>query len=159
MKLYDIPDHPGYKVTRNGRLFSFKRYPEGRELKQGTDEDGYKIVAMQVNGVSVRWKVHRLVATVLIPNPNDLPQVNHKDGDKANNDWENLEWCTNTHNQRHAWNSDLKTVVFTVAQVAEIKTAIINGTTNKELSEKYCCDPSLISFIRTGRTWKDVQPA
>lgn len=56
------------------------------------------------------YSVHKLVATAFIPNPNNLPQINHIDGDKNNNSVENLEWCTNGYNQQHAVNTGLKDV-------------------------------------------------
>ena len=56
------------------------------------------------------YSVHRLVATAFIPNPNNLPQINHIDGNKNNNCVENLEWCDNSYNQQHAINTGLKSV-------------------------------------------------
>ena len=50
----------------------------------------------------IKFRVNRLVASAFIPNPYSLPQVNHKDGNKANNSFTNLEWVTNNDNQRHA---------------------------------------------------------
>ena len=56
----------------------------------------------------VNLSVHRLVALAYIPNPNDLPQVNHIDGNKNNNSVNNLEWCTNQYNCDHAYTTNLK---------------------------------------------------
>lgn len=59
------------------------------------------------NGIQFRTRVHRLVAEAFIPNPNNLPQVNHKDGNKANNHVDNLEWCTCRDNLIHSFNTGL----------------------------------------------------
>lgn len=62
---------------------------------------GYKMIDLRMNGKRKRVYVHRLVAQAFIPNPNNLPQVNHKDENKLNNFVDNLEWCTHTYNQRY----------------------------------------------------------
>lgn len=64
---------------------------------------GYAHLSLTKDGISKRVWVHRLVAEAFIPNPNNLPQVNHKDGNKANNNVENLEWCTIRDNLLHSF--------------------------------------------------------
>jgi len=79
-------------------------YKDHLILKQKIDKDGYKEVALWAqNGRYIYRRVHRLVASAFIDNPNDLPIINHKDGDPSNNCVENLEWCTNSHNQLHRY--------------------------------------------------------
>ena len=66
------------------------------------DSTGYLVVSVRdKNGNIYRKKVHRLVAEAFIPNPNNLPVVNHKDEDKTNNRIDNLEWCTSKENANH----------------------------------------------------------
>lgn len=66
-----------------------------------TSDRGYKTVLLREKGHEHTVFVHRLVASAFIPNPDNLPQVNHKNGDKTDNRPENLEWCTNYYNTRH----------------------------------------------------------
>ena len=68
----------------------------------------HKIWCKKNNSYSLCFSVHRLVATAFIPNPNNLPQINHIDGNKDNNHVSNLEWCDNGYNQRHAMEHGLK---------------------------------------------------
>lgn len=68
----------------------------------------YWRVKIQINNKGKMFAVHRLVAEAFIPNPNNYPQVNHIDGDKNNNHISNLEWRTNSYNQKHAIDNGLK---------------------------------------------------
>lgn len=111
--------HGCYKVSNFGRIKSVDRYvycevsPDkrqflfGKVLKQGINHKGYPIVYLSKDGKQKTITVHRLVAKAFIENPLNLPQVNHIDGNKLNNNVENLEWCDNSYNQKHAHNTGL----------------------------------------------------
>lgn len=83
----------------DGRVRHFK----GTILKPYTDKKGYKMVALwdKTTNKHKGYLVHRLVAQAFIPNPDNLPDVNHKDEDKGNNRADNLEWCTNEYNHSY----------------------------------------------------------
>lgn len=71
-------------------------------IKPYKNEKGYLKIGLAQGRKSIKFRVNRLVALAFIPNPYNLPQVNHKDGNKANNTFTNLEWITNDENQIHA---------------------------------------------------------
>ncbi len=97
----DIKGYEGlYQVSNLGRVKSFNRGKE-RILKPCLDRYGYFHVTLSKNGKQKGCTIHRLVATTFIPNPNNLPQINHIDGNKTNNKIENLEWCTAQENVTH----------------------------------------------------------
>ena len=83
-----------YVPCRNGG----KRLFKGRVLKQQLNKRGYVYVHFRVNGKQIHLLVHRAVATSFLPNPNNLPEVNHKDNNPKNNSVSNLEWCTSQYN-------------------------------------------------------------
>lgn len=84
-----------YLISDDGRVFSVR---SNRILTTRTEKTGYKTIELNVNGVSKKMFVHRLVAEAFIPNPNNYPVVNHKDEDPGNNSVDNLEWCTYKYN-------------------------------------------------------------
>lgn len=98
----ELTRYPGYYVTPRGDVYA----TSGRrltKLKPGTKPGGYKFVGLTNANAERKYEmVHRLVANAFVPNPCALPEVNHIDGDKANNHVRNLEWCTRSGNARHA---------------------------------------------------------
>lgn len=107
----DIQGYEGlYQVSNFGRVKSLERkifngenYHISKEkiLSPGKDKDGYFQVQLYKEKTVKMRKIHRLVAEAFIPNPNNYPQVNHKDEDKQNNRIDNLEWCDGTYNQNY----------------------------------------------------------
>ena len=92
-----------YTVTDDGRVFSSR----GHELKQRTNPKGYRLITWNLNGSKQGEGafVHRIVAQAFVPNPMPLffTQVNHIDGNPANNRADNLEWCDCAYNMRDRW--------------------------------------------------------
>ncbi len=93
-----INGYQNYEVRPNGEVININT---GKVLKQCKDDGGYLIVNLYRNKKRKTYKVHRLVAEAFIPNPNNLPQVNHIDEDKTNNCINNLEWCTAKYNNNY----------------------------------------------------------
>ena len=95
-----IAGFPNYAVSSKGRVMNLET---GRVLKNGIDGYGYAFVGLcNGDGKPKNCKIHRLVATAFIENPDNLPQVNHRNEIKTDNDVSNLEWCTASQNQRHS---------------------------------------------------------
>ena len=94
----DIEGYEGlYQVSNKGRVRNINKNPY-RMMKPHHNQRGYCQVALSSGGTYILVAVHRLVAQAFIPNPNCLPQVNHKDEVKDNNSVDNLEWCNNKYN-------------------------------------------------------------
>ena len=119
MKWQSISAYEGmYKISNTGIVASLDRYIphpksgesliKGRILTIQTDANGYKYIHLNKSGKSKAFKIHVLVARAFIKNPKGHPFVNHKDGNKANNNVTNLEWCTQSENEKHAHSIGLK---------------------------------------------------
>lgn len=89
-------------VTCNNGVNVYNRFKKGVILKTGVKGGGYLFVGLHKDGCkTIEPSVHRLVAEAFIPNPENLPEVNHKDENKTNNSVDNLEWCTRAYNTNY----------------------------------------------------------
>lgn len=93
----EIKNFPGYTITDDGKVISYK-FKEPRVMKTWYQKSGYENIKLCKNNVTYHFLIHRLVAEAFIPNPNNLPEVNHKDKNRQNNRVENLEWSNRVDN-------------------------------------------------------------
>jgi hypothetical protein len=99
-KVLNINDFLNYEISNLGNIRNIKTK---RLLKQFKDRRGYCRVELSSNSKTKKYSIHRLVAQTFISNPQNKPEVNHKDGNKANNNVENLEWVTAKENIIHSF--------------------------------------------------------
>lgn len=132
-------------------------------LKPSVSRKGYLRVTLSVFGKQTCYAVHRLVATIFIPNPLDLPEVNHIDGDKTNNTIENLEWVSPKDNKKHAmevlghgYGETHSQATISTQQVIEICTMIQDKLRTIDIAEKVGVDLDKIRSIKKGRAWKHI---
>ena len=142
----DIKGYEGlYQVSNLGRVKSLPRerrnrqgyyYTKEKILKQTNTSTGYKKVEL-FNGTRKSYKVHRLVAQAFLNNEYNKPQVNHKDGNKINNNVNNLEWVTGSKNIIHAYKTGLNPNMKTLNDDDIIYKYTIEGLNMKEIASIY----------------------
>jgi hypothetical protein len=121
-----IRDYPKYQISSLGNIKSHQG-DSPRLLKGGYDRDGYHLILLYNEKGRVSKRVHRLVAEAFIPNPDKKPQVNHKDGNKKNNNLDNLEWASNSENITHSFVKLGKQNQFTKQHVAVVQKDLKTG--------------------------------
>ena len=106
----DIKGYEGlYQVSSLGNIRALKFYHSANNVhnvKTTVNKHGYCVVGLYKDKKCKQFRVHRLVALAFIPNPDNLPYVNHIDCDKTNNKSINLEWCTQSDNVKHGYDHD-----------------------------------------------------
>lgn len=170
-KWVDIKGYEGlYQVNQDGEVYSKQTNRVLKQFYRGKRPDNkYRVVDLKKNGDRKTVSVHRIVAQAFIPNPDNLPCVNHKDGDKNNNCVENLEWCTYSENNNHAIKNGLKKYKsgtknknskLTYDDVVAIKKCLTLGDSEcgtRPLSMKYGVDHKVIMDIYHNRKYQDVK--
>lgn len=155
----EVKEFPGYFVTEDGRVFSYKR-KNPIELKRQTNIDGYYVVNLSKDGKYYHRRVARLVAEAFIDNPDNHPIVNHIDHVRTNDRVSNLEWCDYLHNVvvsqelfPERWRGRAE---ISEEDAHKICSLIEEGRRNKEIYEATGFSIDLIKHIRNGQTWKCV---
>lgn len=158
-----------FQVSNFGRIYSKRT---NKILSQGTSKTGYAVLSTRIggrNGICKCFKVHVLVARAFIPNPQNKPIVNHKDGNKLNNNDNNLEWATYSENTKHAYENgliitlkgeELHNSKLTEDDVKYIRSVYIKSDRTygaRALAKKFSVDKNTISSCINGESWKHVK--
>lgn len=162
---YHIPGYDNmYCITKDGNVWS---YYTNRYLNIHVNSCGYKQVNLREGGKSKTMRIHRLLAMAFLPNPDNLPCVNHKDGDKQNNSLDNLGWCTQSDNLKHAHKVGLNTMPcqigskhsqakLTEEDVIEMRWLRKMGALQKDIARAYGVSRGNCRDIINYRRWKHV---
>lgn len=135
-----------YLVSDEGNVKSLKgKSPNGRLLKQGKRGRGeqlYAFVRLCDNGTEKAKSVHKIVAEAFLPNPDGLPEINHKDENPLNNSVDNLEWCTRQYNIDYSKSKHIEQYTKDGIKIAEYKSisyaAEITGISRRAINNALC---------------------
>jgi hypothetical protein len=104
IQFYKIKDFDRYYISKCGKVLSTNYNKTNiTRLMIPQNRNGYKSIRLYKNSKAKYYQIHRLIGQQFIPNPNNKPQINHIDSIRNNNNINNLEWCDNSHNQKHAY--------------------------------------------------------
>ncbi len=161
-KLYPIDGFENYFITKSGKVWSKNR---NRFLKNKIDKKGYCCIGFRANGSRKEKKIHRLLAEIFIPNPENKPQINHINGIKNDNSIENLEWVTNEENMKHAFKTGLvdkkgeknQNAKLNDAKIIVIRRLLERGNmTTREIGSFFGVAHSQICAIKLNKAWTHV---
>lgn len=161
-----IKDYPNYKVSPEGNILSlnFNGTKKPKILIFG-DSRGYRNITLYNSKGKKTFKVHRLVAEIFNENEKNKKEVNHIDGNKLNNNYNNLEWCTRKENAKHVFEVLNYKSVFgekhgisklTNKCVLEIDNLIKQNIKYKIIADKFNISKATITNIKKGLVWSHV---
>lgn len=172
----DVKGYEGYyQISDLGRVRALERTiidinkkprnRSGRILRVHPGGDRYLNVRLCKNGITKNYRVHRLVAIAFLPNPDNLPVVNHLDADILNNTPSNLEWCTTADNNWHtvAMGRRNDTIgskhhfsIITEKQAEAILLLGRAGMSRKDIAEAFGISRGIVKNVQNGNTWKHI---
>lgn len=153
-----------YEIYENGNIYDTKNK---KFTSPYVNDDGYYSIGLSSirNGIkkSRAFLLHRLVGTAFIDNPDNLPMINHKDGNKLNPNVSNLEWCTAKHNNIHAIETGLRPIgedctysTLTNSQVHDICKKLENGEKVTNIAKELGIHRGIIQNIKNGSSWISI---
>jgi len=147
-----------YQISSDGIVASI---PMCKFMKPAPNSSGYLQTILAILDRRYSMGVHRLVAETFIPNPDNLPYVNHKDGNKTNNNYWNLEWCTQKENINHAIETGLRDSYipshrYSKKEIHRVCKLLEKEQTTSEISSKTGVSKRVIRTIRHGKAWKYI---
>lgn len=156
--VYINSERTEYMISNDGKLSSLRMC---RLMSPAPGSDGYIATVISHNGIRYNVSIHRLVAETFIPNPNNLPQVNHKNGNKnINCDW-NLEWVSQHDNIIHAIETGLRDNYlpekrYSKKDIHKVCKLLEEGLSVKHVSDKTGVSKRVIRSIKRGKAWKHI---
>lgn len=162
MKWVKITYDSKYEISENGDI---KNKNTNKMLKTWL-KNGYVYVTLFFNGIEKKFRLNRLVAIHFISNLDNYPHVNHIDGNKLNNNSKNLEWCTPSQNNFHAYKLGLikgrkgiknHCAKLTNEQIIEIRKLRSEGMYQKDIAKLFNVSQNVISKIDRKITWSHVK--
>ena len=152
-------ENSGYFVDTQGNIYG----KNGKILKTQRNEKGYETIHLQNKNISLSTSVHRLVARVFIPNPENKPEVNHINGIRDDNRVENLEWVTSKENKRHAmeklgngYGQTHSQAQITEEQVRAVCDMIMDNYRSVDIAKKLDIYIEKVRSIRKKQSWQHI---
>ena len=169
----DIKGFEGlYAITKDGKVWAYPklsyfnagRWKEGRFLKFFLIGNGYQVVCLYKNKKQKKLLVHRLIALTYIPNPLNLKEINHINGNKLDNRVDNLEWTTSKQNKEHAWKNGLYThkgsnhylAKLDERKIRKIRKLYKQGINGMKIAKLFNVSFGVIYGILRGEDWSHV---